>query len=43
MTEAQEKLKSDIEKINDETIIENVRIFIMGILTQQYLEKTRKS
>lgn len=35
MTKAQEILKADIEKINDERMIEKVRIFIMGILAQQ--------
>ena len=35
LTKAQEALKADIEKINDEDIIEKVRIFIMGILAQQ--------
>lgn len=42
MTKAQEKLKSDIEKINDESTIEKVRIYIMGILTQQSLEQVHK-
>jgi|GEM_PF-5069421 hypothetical protein len=32
MTEAQKKLKTDIEKIQDEDTIEKVNIFIMGIL-----------
>lgn len=39
MTKAQEILKADIEKIQDETIIEKVRIFIMGILAQQNIDK----
>lgn len=43
MTKAQESLKADIEKINDEAIIEKVRIFIMGILAQQSLEQSCKS
>ena len=42
MTKAQENLKSDIEKIKDETNIEKVKIFIMGILAQQKLEQPRK-
>ena len=42
MTKAQEKLKSDIQKIDDEIIIEKVRIFIMGILAQQGIEKPCK-
>lgn len=43
MTEAQENLKADIEKINDEATIEKVRIFIMGILAQQGLEQSCSS
>lgn len=43
MTEAQESLKADIEKIDDEATIEKVKIFIMGILAQQSLEQSRKS
>ena len=43
MTKAQESLKADIEKINDESTIEKIRIFIMGILAQQKLEKSDKS
>lgn len=39
MTKAQESLKADIEKIDDEITIEKVRIFIMGILTQQGISK----
>lgn len=35
MTKAQEALKEDIEKIQDDTTIEKVRIFILGILAQQ--------
>lgn len=42
MTKAQEKLKEDIEKIEDETTLEKVRIFIMGILTQQGIDKSSK-
>ena len=42
MTKAQEMLKADIEKINDEDTIEKVRIFIMGILAQQKLEQPHK-
>lgn len=43
MTKAQASLKEDIEKIQDEAIIEKVRIFIMGILAQQNLEQSCKS
>lgn len=39
MTTAQERLKEDIENITDEAVIEKVRIFIRGILTQQSLEE----
>ena len=35
MTKAQQTLREDIEKITDDAIIKKVRIFIMGILTQQ--------
>ena len=42
MTKAQKTLKEDIEKINDETIIEKIRIFIMGILAQQGIEQSNK-
>lgn len=41
MTEAQKILKEDIEKINDETTIEKVRIFIMGILAQQSISESQ--
>lgn len=41
MTEAQKSLKADIEKINDDLTIEKIKIFIMGILAQQGLEKTK--
>lgn len=40
MTKVQESLKADIEKIGDETIIEKIQIFIMGILAQQKLEQS---
>lgn len=43
MTEAQECLKADIEKIHDEVSIEKVKIFIMGILAQQNLEEAREA
>lgn len=43
MTEAQECLKADIEKIHDEATIEKVKIFIMGILAQQNLEESREA
>lgn len=42
MTKAQEDLQTEIEKINDKATLEKVRIFIMGILTQQGLEKKQK-
>lgn len=41
MTKAKEELKNSIEKITDEAVIEKVHIYIMGILTQQGLEKER--
>lgn len=41
MTGAKEKLKKDIENIDDEEILEKIRIYIMGIQAQQNLEKSR--
>lgn len=43
MTKAQEMLKRDIEKIEDDNTIEKVRIFIMGILAQQNIEERQRS
>lgn len=43
MTKAQEDLKEDIEKINDDTTIEKVRIFIMGILAQQSISENQRN
>lgn len=42
MTEAQEMLKKDIEKIEDDNTIEKVRIFIMGILAQQNIAERQR-
>ena len=41
MTKAtlQEELKNEIDQIKDEEAIEKIRIFIMGILTQQEIEE----
>ena len=41
MTKAQQTLKEDIEKIKDDTTLEKVRIFIMGILAQQNISESR--
>ena len=41
MTKAQQSLKEDIEKIEDDATLEKVRIFIMGILTQQSISKMK--
>ncbi len=41
MTKAQQALKEDIEKLEDETTIEKVRIFIMGILAQQSISENQ--
>lgn len=41
MTKAQQDLKEDIEKIKDDTTIEKVRIFIMGILAQQSISENQ--
>lgn len=43
MTKAQQTLKEDIEKIEDNTTIEKVRIFIMGILTQQSISENQRN
>lgn len=43
MTKAQETLKEDIEKINDDSTIEKVRIFIMGILAQQDISEKQRN
>lgn len=43
MTKAQQNLKDDIEKIKDDTTIEKVRIFIMGILAQQSISENQCS
>lgn len=42
MSKAQENLKADIEKINDELVIEKVRIFIMGILAQKGIDERKR-
>ena len=42
MTKAQKELKTEIEKINDERVIEKVRIFILGILAQKGIEEQAK-
>lgn len=39
LNKAKETLKEDIEKIEDDETIEKVRIFIMGILTQQNISE----
>ena len=41
MTEAQQDLIEDIEKIKDDATIEKVRIFIMGILAQQNIAENQ--
>lgn len=39
MTKAQENLKADIEKIDDEATLEKIKIFVMGILAQQSIDR----
>ena len=39
MTGAKERLKMDIENIDDEAILEKIRSYIMGIQAQQNLER----
>ena len=41
MSWEQERLKLEIEEINDREALEKVRIFIMGMLAQQQMERTR--
>lgn len=41
MTGAKERLKMDIESIEDEATLEKIRIYIMGIQAQQNLERSR--
>ncbi len=41
MTGAKGQLKKDIENIDDEATLEKIRIYIMGIQTQQNLERSR--
>lgn len=43
MTKAQEVLKEDIDKIEDEVTLEKVRIFIMGILAQQNISEKQRN
>ena len=43
MTNAQQSLKEEIEKIEDDHTIEKVRIFIMGILAQQSISNKQCS
>lgn len=38
MTKAQENLKADIEKIDDDASLEKIRIFIMGMLAQRSID-----
>ena len=38
MTQAQKQLRSEVEKIQDEEIIEKIQIYIRGMLDQQYIE-----
>lgn len=41
MTKAQEELKDEITKIDDEAMIEKIRIFIMGIFAQQKINEKK--
>ena len=43
MTKAQQSLKEEIEKIEDDHTIEKVRIFIMGILAQQSISEKQRN
>ncbi|MCH5340832.1 MAG: hypothetical protein J1E01_05155 [Acetatifactor sp.] len=39
MTKDQENLKADIERLDDETSLEKIRIFVMGMLAQQRIDR----
>ena len=43
MTEAKEKLKACIEKMDNENMIEKIHIFIMGMRAQQCINEERKT
>ena len=43
MNNTRENLKADIEKIKDDSTIEKVRIFIMGILAQQSISGNQRN
>lgn len=43
MTQAQERLKSELENIHDEQTMKQVESFILGILAQQALEQNKRS
>lgn len=42
MTKAKDDLKADIEKIEDELVLEKIKIFIMGIMAQKNIDERRK-
>lgn len=39
MTKALENLKADIERLDDEASLEKLRIFVMGMLAQQSIDR----
>lgn len=43
MTQAQERLKSELENIHDEGTMKQVESFILGLLAQQALEQKKFS
>ena len=38
MTQAQKQLRSQVEQIQDEELIEKIQIYIRGMLDQQHIE-----
>ncbi len=42
MSRAKEELKADIEKIDDEKILEKIRIFILGIMAQKNIDEQQR-
>lgn len=43
MTQAQERLKSELENIHDEQTMKQVECFILGILAQQAIEQRKNA
>ena len=39
MSKVKDELKADIEKIDDEQVIEKIQLYIMGIMAQKKIEE----